>query len=118
MLCTKGPGYFLEVEKMLPLLTASSPDHPSFHVVAPSLPGFGFSDAPNKPGFAGPQYAEVRISLSTTHTAVRTSFQVFNKLMLSLGYDEYGESHRGSLYSQDEVSTHLKCTKVATGDTL
>ena len=55
-----GPGHFLEVEKMLPLLTANSPEHPSFHVVAPSLPGFGFSEAPKKPGFKGPQYAEVR----------------------------------------------------------
>ncbi|KAL1950121.1 hypothetical protein VTO73DRAFT_5244 [Trametes versicolor] len=66
------PGHFLEVRKMLPFLTAGSPDHPAFHVVAPSLPGFGFSEAPGKPGFAGPQYAEV-----------------FNKLMISLGYDEY-----------------------------
>lgn len=54
-----GPGHFLEVRKMLPFLTAGSPDHPAFHVVAPSLPGFGFSEAPGKPGFAGPQYAEV-----------------------------------------------------------
>ncbi|KAI9064689.1 alpha/beta-hydrolase [Trametes sanguinea] len=67
------PGDFLEVRKMLPLLTEKSADHPSFHVVALSLPGFGFSEAPKKPGFAGRQYAEV----------------VFNKLMLSLGYEEY-----------------------------
>ncbi|KAI0325055.1 alpha/beta-hydrolase [Cubamyces sp. BRFM 1775] len=66
------PGHFLEVRKLLPILTSESPDHPSFHVVAPSLPGFGFSEAPSKPGFAGSQYAEV-----------------FNKLMLSLGYTEY-----------------------------
>ncbi|KAI1794412.1 epoxide hydrolase [Ganoderma leucocontextum] len=66
------PGHFLEVRKMLPLLTAGGEDHPSFHVVAPSLPGFGFSEAPHKPGFKGPQYAEL-----------------LNKLMLSLGYDEY-----------------------------
>lgn len=45
---------------MLPLLTASSPDHPSFHVVAPSLPNFGFSEAPKKAGFDGPKYAEVQ----------------------------------------------------------
>ena len=43
---------------MLPLLTVGGKDHPSFHVVAPSLPGFGFSEAPSKPGFKGPQYAE------------------------------------------------------------
>ncbi|KAI0048903.1 alpha/beta-hydrolase [Auriscalpium vulgare] len=66
------PGSFVEVSKILPLLTAASPDHPSFHVVAPSLPGYGFSEGIRKPGFRGVQYAEL-----------------FNKLMLSLGYNEY-----------------------------
>ncbi|KAG1742737.1 Alpha/Beta hydrolase protein [Suillus paluster] len=66
------PGSFLEVKGMLPLLTASSPEHPSFHVVALSLPGFGFSEGPHKPGFALDQYAEVA-----------------HKLMLALGYNEY-----------------------------
>ncbi|KAF9041668.1 Alpha/Beta hydrolase protein [Panaeolus papilionaceus] len=68
------PGSFIEVRKILPLLIAASPDgsFPSFHVVAPSLPGFGFSDAPTRSGFGAEQYAE------TCH-----------KLMLSLGYDEY-----------------------------
>ena len=54
-----GPGHFLEVRKMLPLLIAGGKDQPSFHVVAPSLPGFGFSEAPHRTGFKGPQYAEV-----------------------------------------------------------
>lgn len=54
-----GPGHFMEVSKLLPLLTAVSPDHPSFHVVAISLPGFGFSEAPKKKGFAITQHAEV-----------------------------------------------------------
>ncbi|TBU22050.1 epoxide hydrolase [Dichomitus squalens] len=66
------PSDFFEVRKILPLLTAGGADHPSFHVVAPSLPGFGFSEAARKPGFKGAQYAEL-----------------LNKLMLSLGYDEY-----------------------------
>ncbi|KAI0927453.1 hypothetical protein AcV5_007992 [Taiwanofungus camphoratus] len=66
------PGHYLEVRKLLPLLTSASPDHPSFHVVAPSLPGFGFSEAPSKKGFCGTQYAEVA-----------------NKLMIALGYNEY-----------------------------
>ena len=35
-----GPGGFLEVKKILPLLIEASADHPSFHVVAPSLPGY------------------------------------------------------------------------------
>ncbi|KAF8880427.1 Alpha/Beta hydrolase protein [Infundibulicybe gibba] len=66
------PGSFLEVRKLLPLLRQSSPEHPSFHIVAPSLPGYGFSAAPKKKGFGLSQYAEVS-----------------HKLMLALGYNEY-----------------------------
>ncbi|KAK0435114.1 Alpha/Beta hydrolase protein [Desarmillaria tabescens] len=66
------PGSFIEVRKILPLLTASSPEHPSFHVVALSLPGYGFSEASKKQGFRLAQYAEVA-----------------HKLMLALGYHEY-----------------------------
>ncbi|KAG2356320.1 Alpha/Beta hydrolase protein [Suillus spraguei] len=53
-------------------LTASAPEHPSFHVVALSLPGYGFSEAPRKQGFGINQYAEVA-----------------HKLMIALGYNEY-----------------------------
>ncbi|KAF8890005.1 Alpha/Beta hydrolase protein [Gymnopilus junonius] len=66
------PGSFLEVRKILPLLIEASPEHPSFHVVALGLPGFGFSEAPKRRGFQFPQFAEVG-----------------NKLMLALGYSEY-----------------------------
>lgn len=68
-----GPGTFIEVVKILPLLTEPS-NGPSFHVVAPSLPNYGFSQAVSKPGFSIQQYAE------TLH-----------KLMLKLGYDKYGK---------------------------
>ncbi|KAG6849688.1 hypothetical protein H0H93_006306 [Arthromyces matolae] len=71
---SKGPGSFIEVRKLLPILTEASSDHPSFHVVAISLPGYGFSTGPTKQGFQIPQYAEVA-----------------HKLMLALGYNEYGE---------------------------
>ncbi|KAJ7726495.1 Alpha/Beta hydrolase protein [Mycena metata] len=66
------PGSFLEARKILPLLSKKSADGPSFHVVALSLPGYGFSEAPSKKGFGVTQCAEVA-----------------NKLMLALGYDEY-----------------------------
>ncbi|KAJ7082973.1 Alpha/Beta hydrolase protein [Mycena epipterygia] len=66
------PGNFLEVRKILPLLVESSPDHPSFNVVALGLPGYGFSEAPRTKGFRLDQYAEVG-----------------HKLMLALGYNEY-----------------------------
>ncbi|KAF8902496.1 alpha beta-hydrolase [Mucidula mucida] len=70
------PSSFLEVRKMLPLLTVGNP---SFHVVALSLPGFGFSEAPSKKGFRVNRYAEV------TH-----------KAMMALGYSEY-VTHGGNL---------------------
>ncbi|KAK7439024.1 hypothetical protein VKT23_017730 [Stygiomarasmius scandens] len=68
------PGSFADVRKILPLLVKASPDgkFPSFHVVAISLPGFGFSDAPKKSGFIHDYHAEVG-----------------HKLMLALGYNEY-----------------------------
>ena len=45
-----GPGSFVEVQKLLPLLTEGGQDgsHPAFHVVAPSLPNFGFSGGVGK----------------------------------------------------------------------
>ncbi|KAF4617914.1 hypothetical protein D9613_005904 [Agrocybe pediades] len=67
------PGSFIEVRKILPLLVDSgSSELPSSHVVAYSLPGFGFSECSKKKGFALAQHAEVG-----------------HKLMLSLGYNEY-----------------------------
>ncbi|KAI9436107.1 alpha/beta-hydrolase [Lactarius psammicola] len=72
LLFIHGPGSFLEVTKILPLLTAVSDDHPSFHVVAPSLPGYGWSEGVLEKGFRAKHYAEL-----------------FNKLMISLGYTEY-----------------------------
>jgi pimeloyl-ACP methyl ester carboxylesterase len=66
-----GAGSFLEVTKILPLLTRGSEQ--TFHVVAPSMPNCGFSQRTSKPGFGVPQYAEA-----------------CHKLMLRLGYDKYG----------------------------
>ncbi|KAH7130052.1 Alpha/Beta hydrolase protein [Dendryphion nanum] len=67
------PGSFLEATKILPLLADSEKNGgPAFHVIAPSLPNFGFSSSIKKKGFGQPQYAE------TCH-----------KLMLALGYEKY-----------------------------
>jgi pimeloyl-ACP methyl ester carboxylesterase len=67
-----GPGSFIEVKKILPLLTGGD-GMPAFHVVAPSLPNFGFSGVVKKPGFNLEKYAEI-----------------CHKLMLELGFKEYG----------------------------
>lgn len=61
------PGSIAEVTKILPTLNGNG-----FHVVAPSLPGYGFSQCPNQPGFKNKNDAEA-----------------LHKLMLKLGYDRY-----------------------------
>ncbi|KAL8920140.1 MAG: hypothetical protein Q9172_004622 [Xanthocarpia lactea] len=66
------PGSFLEVTKILPLLSDVKEGEPAFHIVAPSLPNFGFSQGVKKRGFSWPQYAEA-----------------CHNLMLKLGYTEY-----------------------------
>ncbi|EED15278.1 epoxide hydrolase, putative [Talaromyces stipitatus ATCC 10500] len=43
-----GPGSFIELKKVLPLLTQGDDDQPTFDVVAPSLPNFGFSPGISK----------------------------------------------------------------------
>ncbi|PHH67684.1 hypothetical protein CDD82_1221 [Ophiocordyceps australis] len=65
------PGSYLEVAKILPMLTEGG-DGPWFHVVAPSLPNFGFSDGVADRAFSIPHYA-----------------QAMHKVMLALGYHEY-----------------------------
>ncbi|KAG8742541.1 hypothetical protein FRC10_001308 [Ceratobasidium sp. 414] len=67
------PGNFLEVSKIINELTnPTNPKHPSFHVVAPSLPGFVFSQRANTPGM----------------DAISSGY-IFDKLMLKLGYKYY-----------------------------
>ena len=66
------PGSFLESLKLIPLLTEPSDERQAFHVVAPSIPGYGFSEYSKKSGFGLEQHAEC-----------------FAKLMQKLGYEEY-----------------------------
>jgi len=68
-----GPGSFIEVTKLLPLLKGGD-GLPEFHIIAPSLPNFGFSSGVTKRGFGLAQYAEV-----------------LHKLMIKLKYDQYGK---------------------------
>lgn len=73
LFCHGWPGSFHEVTKILePLSNPSDPSSPAFHVVAPSLPNFGFSQGISLKGFGLPQYA------TTCHN-----------LMLKLGYTQY-----------------------------
>ena len=65
------PGSYLEITKMLPQLKQST-NGVAFHVVAPSLPNFGWSEGVKKTGFGLAQYAET-----------------CDQLMQSLGYNKY-----------------------------
>ncbi|KAL6818748.1 alpha/beta-hydrolase [Trichoderma sp. SZMC 28013] len=66
------PGSIIEVERVIDGYTNPPSNETAFHVVAPSLPGFGFSPAPEYPGLG-----------------LRESGQAFHKLMLQLGYNKY-----------------------------
>ncbi|XP_018339720.1 PREDICTED: juvenile hormone epoxide hydrolase 2-like isoform X2 [Trachymyrmex septentrionalis] len=67
------PGSIMEFYKIIPLLTSPKPEYDFvFEVIAPSLPGFGFSSAATIP------------ELSAIQMSV-----VFKNLMLRLGYDKY-----------------------------
>lgn len=55
----------------------------AFHVVVPSLPGYGFSDPPKRPGEG---------------TTAQFS-EIMHKLMVELGYDKY--SKRTIFYSKN-----------------
>ena len=66
------PGSFLESLKMIPLLTNPPNGQQAFHVVAPSIPGYGFSGYSRKAGFGLSQHAEC-----------------FANLMKKLGYEKY-----------------------------
>eukprot|EP00510_Aplanochytrium_minuta_P002313 CAMPEP_0184014532 /NCGR_PEP_ID=MMETSP0954-20121128/5727_1 /TAXON_ID=627963 /ORGANISM="Aplanochytrium sp, Strain PBS07" /LENGTH=364 /DNA_ID=CAMNT_0026295055 /DNA_START=120 /DNA_END=1211 /DNA_ORIENTATION=+ len=61
------PGSVWEFNKIIPILTNAG-----FDVVAPSLPGYGFSEPPKTPGWNTLRIAEA-----------------VNSLMLGLGYTEY-----------------------------
>ncbi|XP_044303617.1 epoxide hydrolase 1-like [Varanus komodoensis] len=71
------PGSFYEFYKIIPLLTDPAAhglhgEDVVFEVICPSIPGYGFSEAPHKQGF-------------DTLAAAR----IFHKLMQRLGFQEY-----------------------------
>jgi pimeloyl-ACP methyl ester carboxylesterase len=78
LILTHGwPGSFAEMEQVIPLL-ADPQAHggdpaDAFHVVVPSLPGYGFSPAPTAPGVSSRSIADL-----------------WRRLMTELGYKRFG----------------------------
>jgi epoxide hydrolase len=67
------PGSFAEFAKAIGPLTDPADAADAFHVVCPSLPGYGFSDAPAEPGWGIERIAAA-----------------WARLMALLGYERYG----------------------------
>ncbi len=67
LLMNGWPSSFVEYQRLIPLLVEGAP---SFDIVIPALPGFGFSDRPTRPYEVEPS-------------------DLFPKLMTSLGYDRF-----------------------------
>lgn len=88
-----GPGSFIEVKKVLPLLTGGDEDEPIFDVVAPSLPNFGFSGGI-------PKVWPPLLSANTSHLThisqkgfgLAQYAESMHVLMARLGYTEYSSS--------------------------
>ncbi|CEP09729.1 hypothetical protein [Parasitella parasitica] len=66
------PSTFYEFHKLIKPLRDGENSSQAFHVVVPSLPGYGFSEAPKEEGWGSPKMAET-----------------FHKLMTELGYRKY-----------------------------
>jgi len=59
------PGSVLEFEKMIGPLTDPEGNGPAFHVVVPSLPGYGFSGPTTEPGWDSARMARALAELMT-----------------------------------------------------
>ncbi len=64
LILTHGwPGSVLEFMKVIGPLSDPAPDAPAFHLVIPSLPGYGFSDKPIATGWGVEKIADAWITL-------------------------------------------------------
>ena len=105
------PGNVFEFYKIIPLLLAESKDSDFvFEIVAPSIPGYGWSEQPKKTGFSPASAA-----------------RIFNKLMVDrLGFNRYiaqgGDwgsiivTNLGHLHPENLIGLHLNMnSKLITG---
>jgi juvenile hormone epoxide hydrolase len=76
------PGTVREFYDIIPLLTTPSKDNIAFEVIAPSLPGYGWSEAASKQGLGAAKIAVI-----------------FQNLMKRIGFNKY--------YVQGEIFYNL-----------
>ncbi|KAF2646735.1 alpha/beta-hydrolase [Massarina eburnea CBS 473.64] len=104
LFCHTWPSSFIEVEKIVDGLTdpQSLPSfgvgaQQAFHVVAPSIPGFGFSDASTREDFG-----------------VNETADAFNSVMLRLGYESYVAHGTGCICRALALNHSRHCAAVHT----
>ena len=99
------PGSFFEMSKITPLLTDPASHGgdaaDAFHVVTPSMPGYGFSDHPTKPGMHVLRVSDLWVKLMTE----------------GLGYNRFGAqggdwganvtAYLGFAYPENLIGIHL-----------
>ena len=99
------PGSFFEMSKITPLLTDPASHGgdaaDAFHVVTPSMPGYGFSDHPTEPGMHVLRVSDLWVKLMTE----------------GLGYDRFGAqggdwgasvtAYLGFAYPENLIGIHL-----------
>ncbi|XP_043286276.1 juvenile hormone epoxide hydrolase 2-like [Venturia canescens] len=106
------PGSVVEFHKILPILTTPRDEYDFvFEVVAPSLPGFGFSSSAVRPGLGSPQMAVV-----------------LKNLMLRIGFDKFytqgGDwgaiitAHLAALFPQHVLGVHSNMCVVLSSNVL
>ncbi|CAO3581146.1 unnamed protein product [Absidia cylindrospora] len=98
ILCHGWPSTFYEFHKVINPLRDGKLGAQAYHVIVPSLPGYGFSDPPTAPGFGTTKIGDV-----------------FNELMLALGYSKYVAhgTDWGSVVCRSMASNHDKhCSAV------
>jgi pimeloyl-ACP methyl ester carboxylesterase len=84
------PGSFLEGTKILPLMKGGD-GKPAFNVVAPSLPNYGFSSGVFKVRWLSrPIYMVKCLIWFKKGFAISQYAEACHKVMLALGYDQYG----------------------------
>ncbi|XP_051507921.1 epoxide hydrolase 1-like [Myxocyprinus asiaticus] len=89
------PGSFYEFYRILPLLTETS-SNVVFEVICPSIPGYGYSEAPHKIGFNSLDAA-----------------RIFHKLMERLGFTQYyvQGGDWGSLITSNMAQMKPECVR-------
>ena len=97
------PGSFLEFKNLIPLLTKPGRHQKFvFEVIIPSIPGYGFSSAPKRPGFHIGQCARLFRDLMVDHLGFKNGFY-----MQGGDWGSLISTALTTMYPEDIIGLHL-----------